>query len=166
MPLERAINNISIYLNIYIYIYIHLRRGALSVCPCGDPGRTPLRLEVRHSWAPIRGQTLRSPQPNFKGLFCAYPTFPWRRKWLSTFVHPRSRHPPVPRHAWLNLVGSSFSDPPLGDGDMEILLRNNTIGSLRSKVLFKCFQVPAPGVWRSLTAYAQSLTKSLQAKIP
>ena len=43
---------------------VPLRRGALSVCPCGDPWS--VQLERRHSWAPVkppRGQTLRSPRP-------------------------------------------------------------------------------------------------------
>ena len=45
---------------------VPLRRGALSVCPCGDPWGIPLQVEIRHSWAPVRpprGQTLRSPRP-------------------------------------------------------------------------------------------------------
>ena len=49
------------------------RRSALSVCPCGDPRGTPLQLEIRETWAPVkppRGQTLRSPRP--KVHFCAY----------------------------------------------------------------------------------------------
>ena len=44
-----------------------LRRSALSVCPCGGAWGTLLRLEIRHSWAPVkppRGQTLRSPRPH------------------------------------------------------------------------------------------------------
>ena len=35
-------------------------------CPRGDPWGTPLHLEIRHVWAPVRpprGQTLRSPRP-------------------------------------------------------------------------------------------------------
>ena len=45
---------------------VPLRRSALSACPCGDAWGTPLQLETRHSWAPVktpRGQTLRSPRP-------------------------------------------------------------------------------------------------------
>ena len=44
-----------VYIHIYIYIYIYMSsRSARSVCPCGDPWGTPLRLETEHAWAPIR----------------------------------------------------------------------------------------------------------------
>ena len=57
---------------VYIYIYIYMVvstlfvttactetlndtiLGGFSVCPCGDPWGTPLRLETRHSWAPVK----------------------------------------------------------------------------------------------------------------
>ena len=70
------------------------KRGALSICPCGDPWGTPLQLEISYSWSPIkppRGQTLRSPRP--KVHFCAYPTpagvsAPFSTKfWLSWCIH-------------------------------------------------------------------------------
>ena len=50
---------------------VPLRRGARSVCPCGDPWGTPLQLEIKHSWAPAkppRGQALRSPRPKVNSV--------------------------------------------------------------------------------------------------
>ena len=47
-------------------------------CPCGDPRLTPLPLEIRHSWVPIkppRGQTLRSPRPRVTSVLISKERF-------------------------------------------------------------------------------------------
>ena len=50
------------------------RRSALSVCPCGRPWGTPLQLEIRCSWAPVKPPEGRSTKvTSAKGHFCAYP---------------------------------------------------------------------------------------------
>ena len=43
-----------------------LRRSALSVCPCGHPRGTPLRLDPRAPVKPSRGQTLRLAISSFR----------------------------------------------------------------------------------------------------
>ena len=47
------------------------RRGALSVCPCGDPWGTPVESEITYSRPPVKppmGQTRRSPRLNVNSV--------------------------------------------------------------------------------------------------
>ena len=51
-----------------------LRRGALSVCPCGDPWGTPLQVEINYFMGPCNAPKGTNPKvTSAKGHFCAYP---------------------------------------------------------------------------------------------